>query len=177
MTKKKNAENLIVRESIFSALMQLMSKKAFEDITVTEITQRAGVSRMGYYRNYNDKKDILVAHLDDLFEHYWSQIQTKPQNDFQSACLYFNYFRKNRLFLMNLLEAGLTQMIFERHDYYLQTIFKDLYKDVSLESKSEKYIVGFLSGGLLKVLIAWARDGMVESTEDMAEIVCELMKL
>ena len=177
MAKKKNAENLIVRESIFSALMQLMSNRAFDDITVTEITKRAGVSRMGYYRNFDDKKDILVAHLDELFEQYWGQIHDKPQNDFQAACLYFDYFRENRVFLMNLLDAGLTQMIFERHDFYLQTIFKDLYNDVIIDSKAEKYVIGFLSGGLLKVLIAWARDGMTESNEVMAEIVCELMKL
>ena len=78
---------------------------------------------------------------------------------------------------MNLLDAGLTQMIFERHDFYMQTIFKDLYNDVIIESKTEKYVIGFLSGGLLKVLIAWAKDGMIESNGVMAKIVCELMNV
>lgn len=177
MTKRKNTENIIVRESIFSALMQLMEKKPFDEITVTEITTRAGVSRMAYYRNYADKKDILISYLDVLFENYWGQIHNKPQNDFQSACLYFDYFRTHKTFLENLLNAGLTQIILDRHDDYLSTLFKDLYRDVTLESLKERYVISFLSGGLFKVLIKWTSDGMAESNEDMAEIVCVMMKL
>ena len=45
MKRVENNENLIVRESIFFSLMQLMEKRKFDDITITEITTRAGVSR------------------------------------------------------------------------------------------------------------------------------------
>lgn len=177
MNKRKNPENLLVRESIFSALMQLMEKDNFDDITVTEITTRAGVSRMAYYRNYKDKKEILLAYLDELFENYWSHIYNKPKDDFQSACLYFNYFRENKNFLTNLINTGLTQLILDRHDLYLKTILKDLYSHISLESIEEKYVIAFLSGGLFKILIDWTENGMNESNESMAKIVCNLMKL
>ena len=177
MSKRKNSENLLVRESIFSALMQLMEKKTFDDITVTEITTRAGVSRMAYYRNYKDKKEILLAYLDELFENYWTHVYTKPQDNFQSAYLYFNYFRENKNFLTNLLNSGLTQLISDRHNLYLNTIFKDLYSHISLESIEENYVINFLSGGLFKILIGWAENGMKESNEYMAKIICELMKL
>jgi len=177
MKANRNSENLIVRESIFFALMQLMEKKKFDDITITEITNRAGVSRMSYYRNYVEKKEIILSYMDELFETYWENIHSKPQDDFQSACLYFNYFRENKKLLFHILESGLTQFILEKHNLYLQTIFKDLYNQVTLESTKEKYVIDFLSGGLFKTLISWAEGGMQESNEYMAKIVCELMEL
>ena len=177
MKKNRNSENLIVRESIFSALMQLMEKEKFDNITITEITTRAGVSRMAYYRNYEDKKEIILSYMDELFKTYWENIYKKPQNDFQSACLYFNYFRENKNLLFHILDSGLTQFILEKHNLYLQTIFKDLYSHITLESKKEKYVIDFLSGGLFKTLISWAENGMEESNEYMAKIVCELMEL
>ena len=177
MSNRKNSENILVRESIFSALMQLMEKKAFDAITITEITSRAGVSRMAYYRNYTDKKEILLSYLDELFENYWKHITAKPQDDFQSACLYFDYFRENRAFLTHLFHAGLMQLILDRHDVYLNTIFQDLYKTVCLESIEKKYVIAFLSGGLFKILINWTENEMAESNETMAKIVCDLMKL
>jgi len=177
MKKDKNSENFIVRESIFSALMQLMEKEKFDAITITEITTRAGVSRMAYYRNYKDKKEIILSYMDELFETYWKNIYNKPQDDFQSACLYFNYFRENKKLLINILDSGLTQFVLEKHNLYLQTIFKDLYNHITLESKKEKYVIDFLSGGLFKILISWAENGMEESNEYMAKIVCELMTL
>ena len=60
---------------------------------------------------------------------------------------------------------------------YLQTIYKDLYAHVTLESNKEKYVIDFLSGGLFKTLISWAENGMLENNKYMAKIVCELMAL
>lgn len=176
-TKRIHPENILVRESIFTATMQLMEKKNFNDLSVTEITTRAGVSRMAYYRNYKDKQDILLSHLDALFENYWAHIHTKPQDDFQSACLYFNYFRENALFLQNLIKNGLSQLILERHDLYLSTIFKELYQNIALDIANEKYTISFFSGGLFKLLIDWAESDMKETNETMARIVFNLMNL
>lgn len=157
---RTHPENLIVRESIFTALMQLMETKHFSEISVTEITKRAGVSRMAYYRNFHDKQEILFSHLDALFEAYWNELHAKPQDDYQLACLYFAYFRENRLFLEHLLKNDLSQFLLERHDLYLRTIFKDLYHNLTIDRSTESYTISFFSGGLFKLLIDWTKNGM-----------------
>lgn len=49
MTNKYNAEqNKITKESILGALMSLMEKKDFKNISITELSQKAGVSRMAF---------------------------------------------------------------------------------------------------------------------------------
>ena len=61
-----NAEsNRLTRECIESALLILMEDKDLEDISITSIIKRAGVSRSAYYRNYSSKEDILANVFDE----------------------------------------------------------------------------------------------------------------
>ena len=52
---------------LYGALMQLIQEKKFEKISIGELCDRAGVSRMTYYRSYNNKEDIFLQHLDECF--------------------------------------------------------------------------------------------------------------
>jgi AcrR family transcriptional regulator len=173
--KKGNSENRMVRECIFSALMLLMEKKGFNDISITELTNRAGVSRMAYYRNYNLKEDIILDYLDELFDEYRKQVFSNPRDDFQAACLYFAYFRKHEKLLVNLIDSGLSNLILIRYDKYLSTVFQNFYSHKKYEKEMAQYVIEYISGGLYKILISWARNGMKESDEYMAGIIVELM--
>lgn len=44
--------NFFSRDCMVQALIQLLKTKSLSNITITELTERAGVSRMTYYRNY-----------------------------------------------------------------------------------------------------------------------------
>ncbi|MBZ0319994.1 MAG: TetR/AcrR family transcriptional regulator [Anaerolineae bacterium] len=41
------------------ALIELIEERGFEALTISEITQRAMVSRAAFYRNYHDKYDLV----------------------------------------------------------------------------------------------------------------------
>lgn len=69
-----NSQNLITKESIFTALMILMEKKNFKEISITELTKKAGVSRMAFYRNYNNLEDIITDYLDEFFEASYKEL-------------------------------------------------------------------------------------------------------
>ena len=51
--------NKLVVESLQGALLQLIVKKDYDSITVTELCRKAGVSRMAFYGNFQSKDDIL----------------------------------------------------------------------------------------------------------------------
>lgn len=73
MDKRKEA-NLHVKTSIINALIDLMKEKSFDAISVSEITARAGVSRVSYYRNFDSKEDILIGSLNDLMARFTEEI-------------------------------------------------------------------------------------------------------
>ena len=57
----------ITKDSIIQALIFLISQKSYEKITITDITKKAGVSRMSFYRNYKKIDDVLIDAVDKLF--------------------------------------------------------------------------------------------------------------
>ena len=58
--------NNFIKSCIVTALIELMKERDFDQITITEIANKAGVSRMAYYRYYTSKNDILVQYLDEV---------------------------------------------------------------------------------------------------------------
>ena len=175
MRNQGNSQNKITKESIFTALMILMEKKNLNEISITEITNKAGVSRMAYYRNYKLKEDIVINYLDDLFEEYVNEILSheKPVK-FRDACLYFAYFRKHEKLIKNLIKSNLTHLILDRFDKYLYFLFRNNVSDKKYSPEVEKYVIEYISGGLYKILISWIKSGMKESDEYMGRLICDI---
>ena len=65
MNKKQEA-NEFVKECITTALLQIMEGKDFEAITITELTRKAGVGRVSFYRNFESKEDVIRQYLGKL---------------------------------------------------------------------------------------------------------------
>lgn len=166
--------NKISKESIFTALMILMEKKNFNEISITEIATKAGVSRMAFYRNYSLKEDIITNYLDDLFKEYANEITSFEKEDkYQAAYLFFTYFRKHAELIKNLIDSNLTNLILDRFDKYLNFLFKNTTKDKTYSPEAEQYLIQYMSGGLYKILIEWVKSGMKEDDEYMAELICD----
>lgn len=176
--KNNNLQNKIAKESIFIALMILMKKKNLNEISITEITKKAGVSRMAYYRNYKFKEDIITNYLDELFAEYLNTILSYEKHDkYRDACLYFAYFRKHKELIINLINCKLTHLILDRYDKYLHSIFQNIVSERAYLPEIERHVINYIAGGLYKILIEWARSGMKESDEDMANIICSLVEM
>lgn len=103
--------NQITRESIKEALFQLMERKPFIEIKMTEIINRSGVSRSALYRNYKKKEDILLEVLDDYIEHIYLNAGDVVENNWEAI---FSCIQENKLKLEMLLEAGLEQRILDK---------------------------------------------------------------
>lgn len=175
MSNLNNFElNKITKESIFSSLMILMEKKDYNQITITDITKKAGVSRMAYYRNYTSKEDIIIEYLDDLFEAYLSEIMSKEDATFDQVYLnFFSYFRKHMNLIEALIKANLSFLILDKFDEYINLILEKIFCNIPPSSISS-YELHYAAGGLYKVLMVWVSNGLKESDEEMAKIIKRL---
>ena len=54
--RRKSTTSAMMKSFITESLLLLMNKKPFEEITVGEIVQKAGVNRSTYYRHFNRKE-------------------------------------------------------------------------------------------------------------------------
>ena len=58
------------------ALIELIEERGFDALTVGEITERAMVSRAAFYRNYQDKYDLV----EQIFEEAMSRLAQRSRS-------------------------------------------------------------------------------------------------
>jgi hypothetical protein len=66
MAYKSNTRNRQVQRTrswIFEALMLLLDEKPYRKIGILDITEKAGIARQTFYRNFNNKDDIVSEYL------------------------------------------------------------------------------------------------------------------
>ena len=61
-------EETVAQERIAVALIGLLNEKPLDRISITEITEKAGVSRVSYYRHFSSKEDVLTQHAEYVLE-------------------------------------------------------------------------------------------------------------
>ena len=84
-TSSKNPSKEFTKNCIMDALLQLMHTKEYEQISISELTQKAGVSRMSYYRNYNCKDSILIDYMHRILKEYAEELKGPSfRSDFQT---------------------------------------------------------------------------------------------
>lgn len=67
-TRKLDSRVKHTRDALGDALLALMQEKQFENITVQEILDRAGIGRSTFYSHYRDKDDLFLSDLEDFLE-------------------------------------------------------------------------------------------------------------
>ena len=72
---KASIDNQRVKNQITEGLFSLLRKKSFSEITVTDIVREAKVARASYYRNFQNKEEIIEAAMDILRDELMKDIQ------------------------------------------------------------------------------------------------------
>ena len=168
--------NTVVRRSLAIALLKFMESTPFADISVTELTQKAGVSRMGYYRNYDSKLALLKDYLAQIEDDFpFIDLTAASESEFYAFLRQvFDYLSKFELSTKILLNQGFEGLIL---DTLLNSkIFVEYRKKQSLtcqattalQDKSREYNLVFASGMLYHTYIHWVRQGQTETPQQLA---------
>ena len=162
----------ITKESVFTALIKLLDKRSFSELTITEITKVAGVSRAAFYRNYETKEDIIIFYLNDLFQELLRKL-VSPENSSKltRTTLYFSFFKEHRSFIEVLIKAELTHIFYEHFCIHVTDFFRNQTDKFSKSTLNEKYLPQYMASGLFRVLLEWIKGGTVESVEDITEFM------
>ena len=99
MNMNNEQKNTYVKKQITTALLALLKEKPLSDISVSELTNKAKIGRVSFYRNYQNKEDILKEESDRLIKEwgklYESSPESAPETLFPSL---FDFYRDHRDF-------------------------------------------------------------------------------
>ncbi|XMB65862.1 TetR/AcrR family transcriptional regulator [Mycoplasmatota bacterium zrk1] len=164
------------KEWIYQALIKLIYLKKYENITVTDIIKKAGVGRSTFYRNYDLIDDVLLEHLDNTFEDFYSYIfneNFKEETDISPQLFipFFSYWDSKSEILEIIIRADKLSFINDRMEKSITKVI-NTYKIFDNFSKTDNdYAVVIMVGILQSVLVKWIKDGKKISTNKLAEIV------
>ena len=166
MARRNEAHDVVV-ESITGALLILMQKKPLNEINVSELCTKAGVSRVSFYRNFTSLKDILTKYLKKCTDDWWTEFSKKSEDDIRQSFWkeLLNQYKMNTD-LINLLKKNNITYIIKDH------IFSCCGPKPEHDEKTA-YICACLSGLIYGFVDEWIRRGMTESAPeiDMRKLV------
>ncbi len=158
-----------VKEAVEIALIKLLNEKNINKITVTELTETAGVGRSSFYRNFDSLEDVAVSCVNRMYREYFKE---KPVNPDAYKKANFSFFLKERYKFVKkhkdvfnvLHKNGILYNALVKMDPDIKKQF--LVADITESRYFSAMIMGFSAG----VIEEWVAGGMKESEDELAEI-------
>lgn len=155
--------NLITKTCLQTALIDLLSVKNMNDITVTELSRKAGVSRTAFYSNYQTVNDVLAelinGHLVILNDFIWDAINNKEDMFFPII----KRMNENYDLYSLILKSDIDKTAF----FQMKEYIKQQYPHIDGETY---YTLIGLIGLLRGIILEWFANNCRESIEFISQI-------
>lgn len=169
MNAYNEKKNTYVRTQLLNALLGMLKEQDIQSIAISDLIDKANVSRVSFYRNYSSKEDILIQAENRLFSewkhHYDLADKESPQN-FTKELL--NYYQAHSDFYQSLFASGLENII-------INTIIQsaDIKDDDSNTLAYFKSSIAYMVYGWVH---EWMKRGMQETGTVLAAMIDKELK-
>ncbi|SHO52000.1 TetR/AcrR family transcriptional regulator [Anaerocolumna xylanovorans] len=162
-----------------NTLLKLMQTEDYNEITIQEITDYAGLSRRTFYRNYSSKEEILEGCFYKIWAEYRSLLSQQEDLSLPNiARIFFTQMQKHKDFLTVVNRHHLLPLFLTKVDELLPLAFYEAKgKDTSFSEESLRYALAFSAGGFMRILILWLNNNAQKSPEEMAAILKDFISL
>lgn len=113
------------RRSLRDALFSLARERSLDEISVSDIADRAGINRSTYYQHYSDKDTLLAEALDAVIEDTVAEASASPITEADGTRLlaaYLDHVEQNAALYRKLLGESGSAAIQVRMTSRLQSI-------------------------------------------------------
>ncbi|MCR2805598.1 TetR/AcrR family transcriptional regulator [Paenibacillus soyae] len=174
---------LKTQESLKKAVIELMSEKNFDDITIQDIADRANVNRGTIYLHYQDKYDLLDKLIESYFNELGEMDKWACEMDWIDALVpYFEYFEQNYLFFSTMLASKDAKGAPSSFRTRLLATFMEGFKgEIDRESGrneglNDDVMLQYAGTAYVGVIEWWIRNGMPYPPKIMAKQVGTLLE-
>ncbi len=172
--KAVNKQVKRTRDWIFGALLSLLDEKKYEDIKIANITEKAGVARQSFYRNYEGKDDIIAKFIESLFASYSERLtilfESKSFDSGEMYRLFFDILYEHRHYLLKLKDASLSHLLYNNFWLYSNALIEGFFDENNVSPSDEKTIfVQYQLGGIIALSVDWICRNMVESPAELSQ--------
>ncbi len=158
-----------VDKYITEALFNLMKRKDYSSISITEICNKAGTGRMSFYRNFDSKEDIIKKWITNTTDNFLNESDISYKNDSTKDYFIklFTHLEKYKTEAYLIYKANLFNLLKNEFDKKLINLHQKEY---------ENYKSYFIAGGIFNVYYFWLINGSKENPEELANKMVNLLE-
>ena len=171
------------RENIQNQMIRLLETVPFEKITVNQLIEACRINRSTFYRNYEDKYDLVRKMCREQLDEFQRALRTDfialpelgEEETRESFLPLLKYFEKNRSILVILCGHDLpTDLSGDMHRIYSEKILEQMVKHFSIPAARRSmasYYARLISGNILTSILWWHEQQFSASEDEMLEII------
>lgn len=164
------------KEKIKFALINLLNKYSFDEISVKDICRFAEISRGTFYLHYQDKYDLVSKYQKSVMVHakkHFKSHKYESKRDFIAQAISF-WESEGELLLLLLSSRGsseiqqLVKLLLQKH---MELNLLPFITHENMSQKDERYFLVFLSNAVLGVLQEWVDNDKQETPNELTDII------
>lgn len=159
------------RNLLGAALVSLLQERDFDDISVQDVLDRAGVGRATFYVHYRDKTDLFLSDVEDFFELCSGLLKRHNANPKRLLPVreVLTHIRDMREFYAAMVRSGkINDIQVLGRGFFARSIEERLESaGVKLEPLDRSAKAHFLAGSFFSLLEWWIDKGMKPDPTEM----------
>ncbi|MEP7016343.1 MAG: TetR/AcrR family transcriptional regulator [Verrucomicrobiota bacterium] len=181
LEKKEDQRVRRSRDRLGDALMDLLVKKPFDDITVQDVLDGAGVSRSTFYTHYRDKNDLFLSDAEEFFEGMATALSRFGDKSQRVAPVQelFAHVEEARPFYNAPVKSGRLHDVMELgQEHFARGIeqrLNEMLRARTIPPDRRSAVAHGLAGSLFSLLTWWVQHGMTLSPEEMDKLFHRLV--
>ena len=157
-----------------ASLKELLRTKPIDKITINDLTEHCGISRMAFYYHFKDIYDLVEwACVEDGKR----ALQDKKTYDTwqEGISQIFEAVLENKPFIMNVYHAVAREKV-EQYLYKLTYelivhVVEEKCKDVEIADEDKSFIADFYKYGFVGIMLDWIDKGMQEDYHKIVQMM------
>jgi AcrR family transcriptional regulator len=181
------------RQSLRTALLELIKEKGYDTISIEEITERANVGRATFYLHYKDREDLLLEEFSEMANEKVQILSEIPFSAWLPSAeegaeagrkhpsapllIVFEHIYENAELYYILLKSERSSRIVER---IRKISTESIVKFMATKAKTEpiplvfsvpiEFFAAFFSGALLSIVDWWLEEDMRHTPKEVTSL-------
>lgn len=163
---------------LWEALMAEMSERPFEQISVSDICERAMVHRTTFYKHYADKYALLKQGMRQMYDALLAEAEHRPPSAYSVeqpppyfVRLFEHVAQHERFYRLALCGDGIGRFQWMLRNYLADKITDTMREEHTAGNLQAPIAIHahYLAGGILSLLAWWLEQGMPLTPREMAQ--------
>ena len=165
----------ITKRALEASLKNLLLQKPLDKITINDIAEDCGISRMTFYYHFKDIYDLIE----------WSCVEDarralegkKTYDTWQEGLLQiFEAVYENKPFIINAYNAisreQIENFLFQLTHYLIMGVVEEQARSTSLTQEQKNFIADFYKYSFVGIMLDWIRQGMRSDYASICDNMC-----